>query len=359
MSKKKKIEEAKQLRQKNKEKTIKKITDVYKENPDFLDEMADVIAPGFDYEFEGRGLMIEDRDGPLPEANVIASKYPGEIYTPKTKIGQFFLRDIHQQVLALMLIILMGIIGWYGYYWKTIVSQAYPTTALVHGKKVYFKQIPGNVRENLEYNHIFYDADDEITPALNKKVDKGTRIKVDEVHYSMVDKIEKVGYTKYVMLDPNFASGTQTETKGNGGKGVFTYKTKFVNNEAGKVTKSRKRWIKKPHDTILHLGTSRTGHRGKYKVTKTFTANCSAYWMGDNCHGASGGRCVVGTCAVDPSRYPYGTVLWVEGYGLAIANDCGGSIIGDKLDLWMGSFAESCSWGRRHMTTYVLQKEDW
>lgn len=339
---------------KNKEKAIKKISVVYQDNPDFLDVMADYIAPEFDYEFEGRGLRIEEREGPLPEAKVIESNYPSGPYHPKTKIGKFFLKDVHQQVLALMLLVLIGIMGWYGYYWKTIVSQAFQTTAYVFGQEVEFKQIPGTVRENLEFNDILYDSDDETTPALNKKVDKDTKIRVDEVHYSSIQKTEEVSHTEYIMLDPKYPSGVKVETKGNDGKGIFSYKTKFVNNEVAKVDRKCKKWIKKANDHIIHLGTARTGHTGKIKINKTFTANCSAYWMGNNCRGASGGRCVYGTCAVDPSKYPYGTKFWVEGYGVSVANDCGGAIKGDKLDLWMDSFAESCRWGRRHMTTYVI-----
>lgn len=345
----------KQEIQKNKERTIKKIKAVYGDNPDFLDVMAEYIAPEFDYEFEGRGLRIEEREGPLPEANVVVSRYPSGPYKPKTKIGKLFLKDVHQQVLALMLLVLVGIMGWYGYYWKTIVSRAFPTTAYVFGQEVSFNQIPGTVRENLEFNNILYDSDDETTPALNIKVDKDTKIRVDEVHYSSIQKTEKVEHTEYIMLDPKYPSGVKVETKGNNGKGVFIYKTKFVNNEVQKVEKKRKRWIKKPHDHIIHLGTMRSGHMAKCKITKTFTANCSAYWMGNNCRGASGGRCIYGTCAVDNAKYPYGTEFWVEGYGYAIANDCGSAIKGDKLDLWMDSYAESCRWGRRHMTTYVLR----
>lgn len=341
---------------KSKGETIEKIAAVCESNPGFLSKAAKRIAPGFNYEFEARGLEIEEREGPLPEANVIASKYPKGPYRPKTKLGYVFLRDVHQQILLLTILVLVGIMSWYGYYWKTIVSKAYPTTAYIAGQEVSFKQIPGTVRENLEFNNIIFDGDDEITPALNKKVTEKTKIRVDEVHYTQIERTEKVKSTDYIMLDPKYPSGQKTETKGRNGKGVFAYRTKFTNNKAGKVDKKCIRWIKKPKDHILHLGTKRTGHKGKYRVAKTFTANCSAYWMGNNCRGASGGRCVYGTCAVDRYKYPYGTKFWVEGYGFAVANDCGSSIKGDKLDLWMDSFEESCRWGRRHMTTYVLKE---
>lgn len=341
-------------RKAEKEQIKKQITKVFLANPDKLEDAAEKIAPEFDYEFEAKGLAIEERDGPLPEAKVSKSSYP-KAYKPKSKAGQLFLRDANQKMLLLTILVLIVMLAWYGYYWKTIVSQAVTTTAEIFGEKVEFKQIPGTVRENLAFNNIEYDADDEATPALNKRVDTKEKIKLDEVHYSSVKKTEEVKHETYVELDPHYESGVQEETKGNDGKGVFKYNTKFVNGKVDKVDKKRSYWIKKPHDTILHLGTMRTGHKAKCKISKTFTANCSAYWMGNNARGASGGYCVYGTVAVDRFRYPYGTEFWIEGYGYAVANDCGSAIIGDKLDLWMDSYGESCRWGRRHMTTYVLK----
>ena len=354
MAKKRKLSKAQRLEiEKAKAETKAKIGVVVEDNPDFVEVMADYIAPEFDYEFEARGLAIEEREGPLPEALIAESKYPSR-FKPKTKFGKIFLSNSHQRVLAAMLVVLMGIMGWYGYYWKTIVSKAIDSKAMIYGQEVEFKIIPGTVRENLAYNKVLYDAGDEIKPELNKKVNENTEIKVDDVHYTSIKKTEEVGHSDYIMLDPTYPSGTKVETKGNDGKGVFRYKTKFVNGEAVDTSKKKVRWIKKPHDHIVHLGTMRTGHKGVCKINKTFTANCSAYWMGDNARGASGGRCVVGTCAVDRFRYPYGTQFWVEGYGYAVANDCGSAIQGDKLDLWMASYNESCQWGRRYMTTYVL-----
>jgi len=217
--------------------------------------------------------------------------------------------------------------------------------------------LPGTVQETLEYNEIEYDADDIIEPALDERIEPGAQITLDYVEYECVDKTEKVKAEHYVELNPKVDSGVEDFQDGNDGEGVFTYKTKYVNGEKKGTERELKEWVVEPHDYVHELGTKRTGHEGRYKITSTFTANCSAYWMGDNCIGASGGRCVYGTVAVDRNRYPYGTMFWIKGYGFAVANDCGTSIKGDKLDLWMDSYAESCRWGRQHMTTYVLEKE--
>lgn len=51
--------------------------------------------------------------------------------------------------------------------------------------------------------------------------------------------------------------------------------------------------------------------------------------------------------AVDPSVIPLGSVVWVEGYGEAIAGDIGGAIKGNIIDVFIPDLAEALKWGRR------------
>lgn len=64
-----------------------------------------------------------------------------------------------------------------------------------------------------------------------------------------------------------------------------------------------------------------------------------------------------GLCAVDPDVIPLGTRLYVPGYGEALADDIGGAIIGNHIDLAMDTRAEAFDWGRRHVTVYVLPEK--
>lgn len=61
-----------------------------------------------------------------------------------------------------------------------------------------------------------------------------------------------------------------------------------------------------------------------------------------------------GLCAVDPDVIPLGTRLYIPGYGEALADDIGGAIVGNHIDLAMDTRAEAFDWGRRHLTVYVL-----
>lgn len=58
--------------------------------------------------------------------------------------------------------------------------------------------------------------------------------------------------------------------------------------------------------------------------------------------------------AVDPSVIPLGTKVWVEGYGNAIAGDIGGSIKGNKIDIFVPDKATAYQWGRRVVTIKIL-----
>ena len=52
--------------------------------------------------------------------------------------------------------------------------------------------------------------------------------------------------------------------------------------------------------------------------------------------------------AVDPSVIPLGSLVNVEGYGIAIAGDTGGAIKGNIIDVHFDTVAQCTTWGRRY-----------
>lgn len=61
------------------------------------------------------------------------------------------------------------------------------------------------------------------------------------------------------------------------------------------------------------------------------------------------------TIAVDPRVIPLGSRVYVEGYGYAIADDIGGAIKGNIIDLFFPSESEAQNWGRRSVRVYILK----
>lgn len=62
------------------------------------------------------------------------------------------------------------------------------------------------------------------------------------------------------------------------------------------------------------------------------------------------------TIAVDPKVIPYGTILYVEGEGYFIAEDCGGLIQGNRLDIFVDSQKEAIQRGaKQNVKVYIMK----
>ncbi|QJW48235.1 hypothetical protein HA075_22535 [bacterium BFN5] len=61
-----------------------------------------------------------------------------------------------------------------------------------------------------------------------------------------------------------------------------------------------------------------------------------------------------GLVAVDPSIIPLGTKLYIPGYGNAIADDIGGAIKGNRIDLAMDTLDEAFQFGVRSVDVVIL-----
>lgn len=68
---------------------------------------------------------------------------------------------------------------------------------------------------------------------------------------------------------------------------------------------------------------------------------------------ASGTRVRRGTIAADTSRYPFGTVMYVEGYGYGRVEDRGGKIRGDRIDLYFPSHKLALRWGKQSVRVRI------
>ena len=60
------------------------------------------------------------------------------------------------------------------------------------------------------------------------------------------------------------------------------------------------------------------------------------------------------TIAVDPNVIPLGSILYVEGYGVFIAEDTGGKIKGNRLDIFVNTKQEAVNLGVKKAKVYKL-----
>jgi len=72
--------------------------------------------------------------------------------------------------------------------------------------------------------------------------------------------------------------------------------------------------------------------------------------IGQTASGTQAGR---GTIAADTRIYPFGTVMYIEGYGYGRVEDRGGGIKGQHVDLFFRTHDQAQDWGRQTLQVKV------
>lgn len=91
------------------------------------------------------------------------------------------------------------------------------------------------------------------------------------------------------------------------------------------------------------------------------TFNVSAYCSCSKCCGksnaitASGAKAKAGVTIAAPSKYVFGTQIYLEGMGTYTVQDRGGAIQGNKIDIYFDSHSEALAFGRKNIKGKVVQ----
>jgi 3D (Asp-Asp-Asp) domain-containing protein len=90
--------------------------------------------------------------------------------------------------------------------------------------------------------------------------------------------------------------------------------------------------------------------------------NVSAYCPCEKCCGewsdgitSTGKDAYTKGVAVDPKVIPLGTKIEIPDYGVVYADDVGGSIKGNKLDVRFKTHQEALNWGRKHIKVKIWE----
>lgn len=88
--------------------------------------------------------------------------------------------------------------------------------------------------------------------------------------------------------------------------------------------------------------------------------NCSAYCTCEKCTGGGGitasGTVPQANWTIAASKsYPFGTLIYIEGYGTYCVEDRGGAINNNKLDIYFATHEEACNFGRQQLKGYVVR----
>jgi len=99
------------------------------------------------------------------------------------------------------------------------------------------------------------------------------------------------------------------------------------------------------------------------RISKVLKVSATAYTTERQTHKktATGTLARVGAIAVDPKVIPYGTKMYVVAadgswiYGNAVAEDCGGGIKGNKIDLFFDTYEECINFGVKNAVVYIVE----
>lgn len=203
---------------------------------------------------------------------------------------------------------------------------------------------------------------DEVEPSLNTKIQKNLEIILVKVEALNEVAVEPINFDVVTEEDNSLdISVEEVKQEGVTGEKEITYRVikkdgKEVSREiiGSKVTKE-------PVEQIIVQGTRRTfasrdGEVLDYK--QVLYCQSTAYTGGGIT--ATGTVPVynpggISTIAVDPRVIPLGSLVYVDGYGKAIAADTGGAIQGNIIDIYVNTYDHAMSWGRRYdVPVYII-----
>ena len=97
---------------------------------------------------------------------------------------------------------------------------------------------------------------------------------------------------------------------------------------------------------------------GEYKISHYCVERYAHICGGGNGITATGTTVTPGrTIAVDSSYIPYGSQVYIEGYGWRTAEDCGGGIHGKHIDMAVNTHDEAMSLGVKYTGVWLLVRK--
>ena len=96
---------------------------------------------------------------------------------------------------------------------------------------------------------------------------------------------------------------------------------------------------------------------GEYKISHYCIEEYSHICGNGNGLTATGTQVTPGrTIAVDPTDIPYGSKVYIEGYGWRTAEDCGGAVKGKHIDMAVDTHDTAMDKGIKRKGVWVLVK---
>ncbi|MEA4826751.1 MAG: ubiquitin-like domain-containing protein [Clostridium sp.] len=231
-----------------------------------------------------------------------------------------------------------------------------------------------SVDQMLAEERIQLGEEDKILPAKGEKIKEGLKIAITRMNTKVEKKIEPIEFATEVKKDPDLKEGHKKVVQ-EGTTGQKEVNIKVVYKDGKEISREvvNEKVVKKPTNKVVAMGTLKTmklSRGGEINYSKKYRMRATAYTEsykdtgkrpGDKGFGitASGTRVRrnpegYSTVAVDPRIIPLGTKLYIPGYGYAIAEDTGGAIKGNKIDLYFNGDNHVYRWGVKYVDVYIV-----
>lgn len=231
------------------------------------------------------------------------------------------------------------------------IVKAVPFTLQADGETKELKALPETVGDALDYHQVKVGQADKVSPALDAPLTAGTDIVINRITQETAEVVETVDFKTKTRGDGNLPAGTvKVVRKGQKGQDKVTYNITYSDGKEIERKELKRETVEKPVTKIVAKSTR--GMIAGAEYIRKFTVKAYSYTGGGTT--ASGTRAREGEIAVDPSVIPLGTRVYVEGYGFATAEDTGGNIKGNTIDVYKSSESACMRWGVRYVTVYIL-----
>ncbi|WP_456271253.1 3D domain-containing protein [Bacillus sp. AK031] len=173
-------------------------------------------------------------------------------------------------------------------------------------------------------------------------------------------------FTLTVQAEENIEEDKQVaiENYHNVEEGDMLWELASKHEEAVLTVESRQELIKKGKDVLAgeNKESQETAEKPEETVVKEVEVKSTAYTA--YCEGCIG---ITKTgvdlranpdekvIAVDPSVIPLGSKVYVEGFGYARAEDTGGAIKGNRIDIFMPSREDALEYGVKNVTVQIIE----
>ena len=218
------------------------------------------------------------------------------------------------------------------------------------GKTKKYKTLCRTVGDALKDCGIKVGDADIVTPGLDTEIGDDLEVVIQRVTTSQETVEEEVDFNTIEKDDSSLEQGkTKVETEGSKGKDKVTYEITYIDGVESERKEISRETVTAAVDKVILNGT-KISFNGK-SYSRKLVVKAYSYTGGGRT--AMGTRARVGEIAVDPKVIPLGSRVYIEGVGARIAEDTGGNIKGNTIDIYMNTVAECRRWGARTVTIYI------